>query len=77
MMRKIECWIDSTCWDHELGQSLGGEKLFSSELDLRENMQCIDMEEFDGVGMRVQCRAKRVYVVDADEFDAAKEILGR
>lgn len=59
-------WICSTSFDYELGQALGGEKVFASEEDLRKRTQCIDIPSDAGI----ECRAMRVYVFDADAFDA-------
>lgn len=55
-------WMDSIDFEHEAGYALGGNKIYPDASDLRRHSTCIDK---DG-----HCFAKRVYVVDADAWDA-------
>ena len=66
-------WMCSTSFDCELGQALGGEKVFPSEEDLRKRAQCIGVPSDAGID---ECRAMRVYVFDADQFDAEVKASG-
>ena len=59
-------WMCSIDFQYELGEALGATDVYPSEENLRENRACIDTDEF--------CRAKRVYVFDADEYDAYKGV---
>jgi len=57
-----EGWMDSIAFEYEVGHALGGNTVYPDEADLRKHHTCLDT---DG-----DCTAKRVYVVDADEFDS-------
>jgi hypothetical protein len=69
-MRIRKGWMDSIDFDHEVGRALGGNKIYPNEQDLRAHNPCIGDPALGN-----DCTAKRVYVVDADEFD--KEVKKR
>lgn len=57
-----EGWMDSIDFDHELGHAIGGNKIYPDKQEV-EALECIKAGDY--------CYPKRVYVFDADEFDAA------
>ena len=69
-----EGWMDSIDFDWEVGEALGGNRVFPSERNCRENKPCIRRSEKEPTGTPGVCFPKRVYVLDADKFD---EILTR
>ena len=62
-MRKVEAWMDSTDFDHELGTGGCECKIHSSKEVCEFKHPCIEARE--------RCYARRVYVFDAAEFDRA------
>jgi len=77
-MRLKQGWMDSIDFDHELGHACGGNSVHPSVEDCERCHPCIEESKKDeGVGefKGLECYAKRVYVVSADEFDMFTEHL--
>lgn len=63
-------WMDSIDFDHELGNAIGGNKIYPDREDCEQNNSCIGLETQNGVS----CYAKRVIVFDADKYEEAMGI---
>ena len=61
---KREGWMDSVDFQHEVGSAIGGNTVYPDQEEV-EALPCIKEGDY--------CKPKRVYVVDADEFDASSQ----
>jgi hypothetical protein len=56
-MRAVPGWMDAVDFDYELGEARGGNTVYASEENLRENCTCVD-----------ECGIQEVVVMSKEDF---------